>query len=236
MTRWSPRSRHRRREAGQHDAARAHAGRHHRPQRRDEAPQGRSDRAFGRCLRTVCRSRPGLGDPSPQLGRAAPRPRHLPRDGRCGLATRTTRNTSLGKAGRSRWLGRKPVNRGVTMNPVDHPHGGGEGRTSGGRHPVSPVGQADQGQEDPLQQGDGQVHRPLASSEEGPLSHDPFALEGPVRRRVHAEEGREGAGGPAATRSSRPGAAARPSCRSSSASPSASTTATSTCRSRSTKR
>jgi large subunit ribosomal protein L2 len=49
-------------------------------------------------------------------------------------------NTSIGKAGRSRWLGRRPHNRGVTMNPVDHPHGGGEGRTSGGRHPVTPWG------------------------------------------------------------------------------------------------
>jgi large subunit ribosomal protein L2 len=49
-------------------------------------------------------------------------------------------NTSIGKAGRNRWLGRKPHNRGVTMNPVDHPHGGGEGRTSGGRHPVTPWG------------------------------------------------------------------------------------------------
>ena len=49
-------------------------------------------------------------------------------------------NTNLGKAGRSRWLGRMPHNRGVTMNPVDHPHGGGEGRTSGGRHPVTPWG------------------------------------------------------------------------------------------------
>jgi large subunit ribosomal protein L2 len=54
-------------------------------------------------------------------------------------------NTSIGKAGRSRWLGRKPVNRGVTMNPVDHPHGGGEGRTSGGRHPVSPWGKPTKG-------------------------------------------------------------------------------------------
>ena len=54
-------------------------------------------------------------------------------------------NTSLGKAGRSRWLGRKPVNRGVTMNPVDHPHGGGEGRTSGGRHPVTPWGKGTKG-------------------------------------------------------------------------------------------
>ncbi|HWK87157.1 MAG TPA: 50S ribosomal protein L2 [Xanthobacteraceae bacterium] len=49
-------------------------------------------------------------------------------------------NISIGKAGRKRWMGKKPHNRGVTMNPVDHPHGGGEGRTSGGRHPVSPWG------------------------------------------------------------------------------------------------
>ncbi|WP_234050012.1 MULTISPECIES: 50S ribosomal protein L2 [unclassified Xanthobacter] len=49
-------------------------------------------------------------------------------------------NTSLGKAGRNRWLGQRPHNRGVVMNPVDHPHGGGEGRTSGGRHPVTPWG------------------------------------------------------------------------------------------------
>jgi large subunit ribosomal protein L2 len=49
-------------------------------------------------------------------------------------------NISIGKAGRNRWLGRKPHNRGVSMNPIDHPHGGGEGRTSGGRHPVTPWG------------------------------------------------------------------------------------------------
>jgi large subunit ribosomal protein L2 len=54
-------------------------------------------------------------------------------------------NTSLGKAGRSRWLGRKPVTRGVAMNPIDHPHGGGEGRTSGGRHPVTPWGKPTKG-------------------------------------------------------------------------------------------
>jgi large subunit ribosomal protein L2 len=52
---------------------------------------------------------------------------------------------SLGKAGRNRWLGRRPRVRGVVMNPVDHPMGGGEGRTSGGGHPVSPWGQLAKG-------------------------------------------------------------------------------------------
>ncbi|RME93832.1 MAG: 50S ribosomal protein L2 [Candidatus Hydrogenedentota bacterium] len=52
---------------------------------------------------------------------------------------------SIGKAGRSRWLGRRPKVRGVAMNPVDHPHGGGEGKTSGGRHPVTPWGQPTKG-------------------------------------------------------------------------------------------
>jgi large subunit ribosomal protein L2 len=50
-------------------------------------------------------------------------------------------NVSIGKAGRSRWLGKRPHVRGVAMNPVDHPLGGGEGKTSGGRHPVTPWGQ-----------------------------------------------------------------------------------------------
>lgn len=54
-------------------------------------------------------------------------------------------NQHFGKAGRSRWLGRRPHNRGVVMNPVDHPHGGGEGRTSGGRHPVTPWGKPTKG-------------------------------------------------------------------------------------------
>jgi large subunit ribosomal protein L2 len=52
---------------------------------------------------------------------------------------------SIGKAGRNRWLGKRPKVRGVVMNPVDHPHGGGEGKTSGGRHPVSPWGQPTKG-------------------------------------------------------------------------------------------
>src|SRR5512139_259684 len=55
------------------------------------------------------------------------------------------KNVSYGKAGKSRWLGKKPHNRGVVMNPIDHPHGGGEGRTSGGRHPVTPWGKPTKG-------------------------------------------------------------------------------------------
>jgi large subunit ribosomal protein L2 len=54
-------------------------------------------------------------------------------------------NVTIGKAGKSRWLGWRPHNRGVSMNPVDHPHGGGEGKTSGGRHPVTPWGQPTRG-------------------------------------------------------------------------------------------
>jgi large subunit ribosomal protein L2 len=54
-------------------------------------------------------------------------------------------NQQIGKAGRKRWLGRRPHNRGVAMNPIDHPHGGGEGRTSGGRHPVTPWGKPTKG-------------------------------------------------------------------------------------------
>ena len=54
-------------------------------------------------------------------------------------------NATIGKAGRSRWLGRRPHNRGVTMNPIDHPHGGGEGKTGEGRHPVDPWGNLTKG-------------------------------------------------------------------------------------------
>jgi len=58
-----------------------------------------------------------------------------------GVGNSEQSNISLGKAGRNRWKGKRPGVRGVVMNPIDHPHGGGEGRTSGGRHPVSPWGQ-----------------------------------------------------------------------------------------------
>ena len=61
------------------------------------------------------------------------------------LSNSDRKNTIIGKAGRSRWLGKRPHVRGVAMNPVDHPHGGGEGKTSGGRHPVTPWGKPTKG-------------------------------------------------------------------------------------------
>lgn len=61
------------------------------------------------------------------------------------LSNADRKNTIIGKAGRSRWLGKRPHVRGVAMNPVDHPHGGGEGKTSGGRHPVTPWGKPTKG-------------------------------------------------------------------------------------------
>ena len=61
------------------------------------------------------------------------------------VSNQDQQNVSSGKAGRSRHLGRRPHVRGVAMNPVDHPHGGGEGRTSGGRHPVTPWGKPTKG-------------------------------------------------------------------------------------------
>ena len=61
------------------------------------------------------------------------------------VSNQDKQNTKIGKAGRNRWLGKRPHVRGVVMNPVDHPHGGGEGRTSGGRHPVTPWGKPTKG-------------------------------------------------------------------------------------------
>ena len=61
------------------------------------------------------------------------------------LSNPDQKNIKIGKAGRSRWLGKRPHTRGVVMNPVDHPHGGGEGKSAGGRHPVSPTGQSAKG-------------------------------------------------------------------------------------------
>ncbi len=61
------------------------------------------------------------------------------------LSNADKKNTTIGKAGRNRWLGNRPHVRGVAMNPIDHPHGGGEGKTSGGRHPVTPWGKKTKG-------------------------------------------------------------------------------------------
>ena len=61
------------------------------------------------------------------------------------ISNNNHQNIKIGKAGRNRWKGKRPSVRGVAMNPVDHPHGGGEGKTSGGRSPVSPWGQSAKG-------------------------------------------------------------------------------------------
>ena len=74
--------------------------------------------------------------------------RKIPSSARATIGTASNadhQNIKIGKAGRNRWKGKRPSVRGVVMNPVDHPHGGGEGKTSGGRHPVSPWGQSAKG-------------------------------------------------------------------------------------------
>ena len=86
-----------------------------------------------------------LGHAASALGRDAPRPPRLPRDHRRDRQHRARATSQWGKAGRTRWLGIRPHNRGVSMNPVDHPMGGGEGRSSGGRHPCTPWGQQTKG-------------------------------------------------------------------------------------------
>jgi len=98
-------------------------------------------------------------------------------------------NVSIGKAGRSRWLGKRPHNRGVTMNPVDHPMGGGEGRTSGGRHPCSPWGQLAKGYKTRTNKRTETMivrHR----GKKG-LGHAAFSKEGPVHRRPPGLEDRQ---------------------------------------------
>ena len=113
-------------------------------------------------------------------------------------------NVSIGKAGRSRWLGQRPHVRGVAMNPVDHPLGGGEGKTSGGRHPVSPWGPADQGLQDAQPEVDRQVHR---AAETEIMSRS--LKKGPLRRHLAAREDRGDEPRGREERSSRPGRGAR---------------------------
>jgi large subunit ribosomal protein L2 len=95
-------------------------------------------------------------------------------------------NEILGKAGRNVWKGRRPSVRGTAMNPIDHPHGGGEGRTKGGRHPVTP------GASPPRARKPASTSAPPNSScapAKARQAHDPFDLERPVRRRLSAQEG-----------------------------------------------
>ena len=102
-------------------------------------------------------------------------------------------NISIGKAGRKRWLGRMPHNRGVSMNPVDHPLGGGEGRSSGGRHPVTPWGKPTKGKKTRSNKRTQKfivASRHAAQEEVKATHHDAFGLERPVRRRLSAQEGR----------------------------------------------
>ena len=137
-----------RREAGQRHAARRHAGRHHRPQYRDEAGQGRPDRALGRHL---CAVSSAATQATRILRLNSGEARMVPADcmATVGAVSNPDHMNEVDRQGRpQRWKGKRPSVRGVAMNPVDHPHGGGEGRTTGGRHPVTPVGQADQGQQD----------------------------------------------------------------------------------------
>ena len=96
-------------------------------------------------------------------------------------------NVSIGKAGRSRWLGRRPHVRGVAMNPVDHPLGGGEGKTSGGRHPVTPWGVPTKGYKTRNSKSHGHVHRDAADRSR---NYEPITEEGPVRRHAAPREGR----------------------------------------------
>ena len=122
-------------------------------------------------------------------------------------------NINYGKAGRMRWKGRRPHNRGVTMNPVDHPHGGGEGRTSGGRHPVSPWGQPTKGHKTQAQQEDDRHDHPQPPprQDEGSLRCPVRVWKGPFVDGYCSTRSRPRAAR-AATRSSRPGRGARRSC------------------------
>ena len=110
-------------------------------------------------------------------------------------ATCSTAISRLGKAGRTRWLGRRPHNRGVAMNPVDHPMGGGEGRSSGGRHPCSPWGKKTKG----LRTRNNKRTDKMIVRRRGEAIRDKMAQidqKGSVHRRPPAEEGARSDQGP----------------------------------------
>ena len=130
----------RRHQARQQPAAAQHPGRYDDPLRRAASRRRRQDRPLGRQLAPswspVRARRATLRMPSGEMRFVDVRCRATV--GEVGNAEQS--NINWGKAGRMRWKGKRPTVRGVVMNPVDHPHGGGEGKTSGGRHPVSPWG------------------------------------------------------------------------------------------------
>ena len=139
-------------QGGQHAASAQHPGRHHDPLHRDAAGQGRADRACRRHLRAAARARRNA---TRSCGCAPARSASVHVDcratiGEVGNEEHNLR--SIGKAGRQRWRGIRPTVRGVAMNPVDHPHGGGEGKTGTKRDPVSPWGHSDQGLQDAQEQ------------------------------------------------------------------------------------
>ena len=107
--------------------------------------KGGADGALGRHAGAAGFARRRRGAAEAAFGRSAARCRSIAWRRSARSATCEHENVALGKAGRKRWMGKRPHNRGVSMNPVDHPHGGGEGKTSGGRHPVTPWGQPTRG-------------------------------------------------------------------------------------------
>ncbi len=121
-----------------------HAGRHDRPQCRAEAGKGgQIARSAGTYAQLVGRDQ---GMAILRLNSGEQRIVHGSCMATVGAVSNPDHgNINVGKAGRNRWRGKRPHNRGVAMNPVDHPHGGGEGRTSGGRHPVTPWGKPTKG-------------------------------------------------------------------------------------------
>ena len=125
--------------ARQRAAAALHPGRYRRAQRRAQAGCRRQARPRAPARRSSSSPRkacsPRCASPPPRC--AASRSTAAPRSARSATPRR---RSSIGKAGRNRWKGKRPHVRGVAMNPVDHPLGGGEGKSSGGRHPVSPWG------------------------------------------------------------------------------------------------
>ena len=176
--------------ARQRPAAALHPRRHHRAQRRAQARRraARWPARAGSSVQLVAKE----GDfatlrlPSTEM-------RRVPIDCRATVGEVGNAEAELikiGKAGRNRWKGVRPQTRGVAMNPVDHPLGGGEGKTSGGRHPVSPWGKPEGRTRDKTKPSQKLIVRRRRTARlRGGRAHAPQPEEGPVRRRPPAEEG-----------------------------------------------